>query len=419
VLAAALLGAAACGAAGDPAGPDAPVEPDTGLDAGAGEDGSQDAGGPADGEPPGDAEPSGDGEATADAEVIADGPFDVAPSGSPEVSPDGADPLPADASPTGPSDAEAPPDSASDQSASYPSPSYTRLSETGLYRDLASRALSAGLEEFQPTYQLWSDGAEKRRWVQLPPGTKIDSSNMDRWVLPVGTRFWKQFSIGGVLLETRLVERYGTGPQDYWMGAFVWRADQADAILAEDGQENINGTSHDAPGRKDCGACHNGEPGRALGFSALQLSREGDGLTLATLAGQGRLSDAPPPGAPFHPPGDPAAASVLGYLHANCGHCHNIKGTSWPDTQMVLRLETGEATVETTAIYRTLLGQKLQYWRNPGFDQRVVPGDPAASALLFRMQARGSRDQMPPLATEIVDGTGAGMVMSWIASLPR
>jgi hypothetical protein len=242
---------------------------------------------------------------------------------------------------------------------------------------------------------------------------------MDRWMLPVGTRFWKEFSIGGVLLETRLVERYGTGPQDYWMGAFVWKADQSDAVFAVDGQVDINGTSHDAPPRKHCEVCHNGEPGRALGFSALQLSRKGDGLTLDALAAQGRLSDPPPAGTSFHPPGDPIAAVALGYLHANCGHCHNLKGTSWPDTQMVLRLETGETTLETSGIYRTLVGQKLQYWRHAGFAQRVVAGDPVTSALTFRMQTRGSLDQMPPLATEIVDGIGMDLVTRWIASLPK
>jgi hypothetical protein len=86
---------------------------------------------------------------------------------------------------------------------------------------------------------------------------------------------------------------------------------------------------------------------------------------------------------------------------------------------MVLRLETGETTLEATGIYKTLVGQKLQYWRHVGFDTRVVPGDPVASALMFRMRARGDKDQMPTLATEIVDGTGIDLVTRWIASLPK
>jgi hypothetical protein len=368
-LVAALL-VAGCGGAAGPGGIDAAAEPKV----------------TADGAAP-------DGEGAADAQgVPPDAASDVAPDRAPELPP--------------------PP-------APYARPSYTTLSGTGLYADLASRKLSPQVEEFRPTHALWSDGAEKRRWVQLPPGTKVDTSTMDRWVVPIGTRFWKEFSKGGVLLETRLVERYGTGPDDYWMGAFVWKADQSDAVYLEAGQEDINGTTHDAPPQKHCGACHNGEPGRALGFSALQLSREGEGLTLDALARAGRLSDPPPAGATFHVPGDPLTAEALGYLHANCGHCHNLRGTSWPDTQMVLRLETTDTTVEGSGVWKSLVGQKLQYWRHDGFSQRVVPGDAATSAVLYRMQTRVKREAMPPLATELVDPTGVDIVTRWITSLPK
>jgi hypothetical protein len=372
-VAAAFLLGIGCGDAAGPSGPDGAEK--TGPDAASagGDDGAPDAGGDV-------------GSAMADA--VADAAPDLAPD---------LPPLPV----------------------AYPRPQYTRLSQTGLYTDIATRTLSAGLEEFHPTYTLWSDGAEKRRWIQLPPGTRVDTSDMDRWLFPIGTRFFKEFSLGGVLLETRLVERYGPNPEDFWMGAFVWNADQSDAVFVEAGQLDINGTDHDAPPQKHCGACHNGEPGRSLGFSAMQLSRKGDGLTLDALARQGRLSDPPPPGSSFHPPGDATASLALGYLHANCGHCHNLRGTSWPDTQMVLRLETSDTTLETSGVYRSLVAQKLQYWRHDGFAQRVAPGDVAASGVMFRMQARGTRDQMPPLATEIADGTGLAIVSRWIAALPR
>ena len=54
-----------------------------------------------------------------------------------------------------------------------------------------------------------------------------------------------------------------------------------------------------------------------------------------------------------------------------------------------------------TAIYKSLVGQKVQYWRHPTLTTRVVAGDPAGSAVLARMMIRGSKDQMPPLATEL------------------
>ena len=155
----------------------------------------------------------------------------------------------------------------------YPRPTYATLSETGLFADAATKRIAEDALPFEPTYWLWSDGADKRRWLRLPPGTRIDTTAMDHWVFPIGTKLWKEFSLGGVLLETRLIERYGDGPEDYWMGAFVWNAEQTDAVLAPDGQTDINGTPHDAPAQKDCLACHRGDTGRVLGFSAMQLSR--------------------------------------------------------------------------------------------------------------------------------------------------
>jgi len=120
---------------------------------------------------------------------------------------------------------------------------------------------------------------------------------------------------------------------------------------------------------------------------------------------------------PYTVPGDPTTAAALGYLHANCGHCHNPNGTSWPDTQMVLRLSTEDVDVATSAVYQSLANQPLQYWRGGAIKVRVAPGAPDASAIVARMSTRGTDDQMPPLATELVDADGLAAVRAWIASL--
>jgi hypothetical protein len=326
----------------------------------------------------------------------------------------------ADASPDLPADAtpDATPDLASDLAA-YPRPSYQTLAETGLYADFANRVVAADIRTFTPAHQLWSDAAEKQRWIRLPPGSQIDTAEMDHWQFPVGTKLWKQFGHHGQALETRLVERYGPGPEDYWMGSFVWSADGTTASFALDGQADVNGTQHDAPAAKVCGACHRGDKGRVLGLSALQSSHDGPGLTLDTLAAEGRLSHPPPAGTRYRPPGDPVTAAAFGYLHANCGHCHNKTGTAWPDTQATMRLYVADTVAAEAPIYKTLVGQKVQYWRHPTLTTRVVAGDPAASAVLGRMMARASKDQMPPLATELTDTTGLETITRWIQALPR
>ena len=78
------------------------------------------------------------------------------------------------------------------------------LSETGLYADIATGELAPGVAPFTPRFSLWSDGSEKQRWLLLPDGAQIDTSNMDEWTFPEGTKVWKQFSSAGVRLETRL-----------------------------------------------------------------------------------------------------------------------------------------------------------------------------------------------------------------------
>ena len=296
-------------------------------------------------------------------------------------------------------------------------PAYVRLSEAGLYTDIASKALAPDLLDFQPTHFLWSDGSDKQRWIRLPAGSQIDTSDIDRWQLPVGTQVFKEFSLGGVRLETRLIERYGAGPDDYWMGAFVWSADGSDAIFAPDGAQNVLATAHDVPSTAQCLGCHRGEPGRLLGFTAVQLSRERAGVTLDSLVAQGRLSVPPPAGATYTTPGDPTTAAAIGYLHANCGHCHSPQAIGFTSSNLELRLTTQARTLEETGVYRTAVDQPLAL-PHGDFVFRIRPGFPEDSAIWGLMMTRdGTQQQMPPIATEFADPTGLELVASWIRSL--
>ena len=50
-----------------------------------------------------------------------------------------------------------------------------RLRDTGLYSDWAGKTVTAEAMRFSPQYPLWSDGAAKARWIQLPRGAWIDA----------------------------------------------------------------------------------------------------------------------------------------------------------------------------------------------------------------------------------------------------
>jgi hypothetical protein len=287
-----------------------------------------------------------------------------------------------------------------------------RLSETGLYTDIATGQLADDVVAYTPAFELWSDGADKQRWIRMPDGERIDSTDMDAWSFPVGTKVWKEFSVAGVRVETRLLEKRGADDDDWVALSYVWEPDDRDASAAPLGVLGARGTEHDVPGAGECAACHRGRRSFVLGFSAVQLSADAvvGEIDLSDLVAQGRLT-APPARIPVVP-GTAIERAALGYLHANCSHCHNRTrpdrdgarcfdpGTDFDFTLAVDDL--GE--VATTATYRTAVGDAIK------------PGEPGASKVIDRMGKRGLRG-MPPLATAKVDTEARAVIRQWIEAL--
>lgn len=325
---------------------------------------------------------------------------------------------------------DASPDSAADAANEFDTgvPVYdgpAHLSETGLYSDFVARTVAADVLPYNVRYELWSDGAEKARWLHLPLGTQVDTSEMNRWAFPVGTKVWKEFRVAGVPVETRLLEKRHDGEGGWLMIAFVWRADGSDADAAPLGQVDAGGTPHDVPAQTDCVLCHQEKRAQALGgwsfgdvlngVAAIQLSAEGGNGSLSLLASRGLLSA--PPSGEFEVPGTGVVKAALGYLHANCGHCHDDLVPLSRSRQLRFRLRVTDTTPETTKTYQTTIGVAAVH-TELGFDGViVVPGDPDHSQLYQRISSRGAT-QMPPLATEVVDPTGSATIRDWIAGLP-
>lgn len=298
------------------------------------------------------------------------------------------------------------------------------LSATGLFADIANKEIAASVRPFVPQYTLWSDGADKARWIYLPEcDGAIDTSDENDWSFPVGTRLWKEFSVGGARIETRLIERIGAGPQDFIFTSYLWNAGETEAVRVPDGQVDALGTNHDVPSEDTCHRCHGshakggGRPSRALGFSALQLGHDGEGVTLSALAAEGVLSDAPSATA-FTAPGDAVARAALGYLHANCGHCHNSTADRVPQIDLDLWLDTGVTTVEASAAYVTTVGVPNAIFNDPTMSARIAPGDFQHSSVWFRMSQRNNNAQMPAVGSEAVDPVGTAAIEAWIGSLP-
>ena len=305
------------------------------------------------------------------------------------------------------------------------------LSQTGLYSDIATRTLSNYVQEFEPQYPLWTDTAAKTRWIYLPEcNPVIDNTDEDIWQFPVGTRVWKQFERDGTLIETRLIHRWGPGQNDWTFAAYKWNDLDTEADHLPLGELDAKGTEHDIPDETACKRCHGtnlspgGTPSRILGASAIQLSHSGVGLTMASLSANGNLMV--PNAAGYTVPGNDTERLALGYLHANCGNCHNSTDDGWLAPSLRMRVLAADTDVTQTRAYTTMVDVAPdQFGMTPPneCDFLVDGGSPSNSCVSLRMHARGPDDapgniQMPPLGTQDVDTAGAAAVDAWITSLP-
>ncbi len=287
------------------------------------------------------------------------------------------------------------------------------LAATGLYADILTGVLADEVLEYDVRYPLWSDGSEKSRYLALPPGQVIDTSNMDFWKFPVGTRAWKEFRVGAQRIETRYLEKLNEQQGGWLEVSYVWNAEQSDALPTVSGETNVAGTTHDVPGSEDCRQCHDGVGDVLIGVSALQLSgSEPNGLSM--LAQAGKLSA--PPAGPIDVPGQGVVQDALGYLHAQCGHCHNDRHFLADIRVLRLRLSVLDDQPENTPTYLTSIGQPMNHVVEDSAIA-IVAGNPAQSQLYLRM-AKRDLEAMPPLGTELVDTFGIGLIAEWIIGLP-
>ena len=289
------------------------------------------------------------------------------------------------------------------------------LSETGLYSDFDARVLAPGVLEYAPRWPVWNDGAAQRRWIQLPPGKKVDTSDMDQWTFPEGTKLWMALEVDGVPVETRFLWKRGTGWDHWWMAAYVWREDASDADFFEEGAKNVLGTTHDVPTQTQCVQCHDGVVDVGVGFSALQLSAPKDSQ-LARFSSMGML--APPATREYEPPGIGASRDALVALHANCGNCHvETSRLYWQQTRSSLHLRVGDTTVEQTGAYQAV-GLKIRHIDDVYGLYFFYPGNPSLSQAWLRMNVRTLEWAMPPFDTKEIDIASVSAVGHWIQGLP-
>jgi hypothetical protein len=301
---------------------------------------------------------------------------------------------------------------------------------TGLYAERSATIYTSDAAPYTPGVTLWSDGAEKQRYLYLPRGTSIDTTDMDAWKFPVGTKAWKEFRFGGRLVETRLFWKQDA--TTWASGTYIWNQENTSAPLDTGTKPTILPTGYEIPTAKDCGKCHHGGADKLLGVEAVALSLPtAEGVTLGSLAGSGFLSS-PPLETSSTLPEDATgkAGAALGYLHANCGMpCHSTRGLG-EETNLVLRIRAGEllsvagapATgldARATDAYAATVGKSpttASVAQQFPSTVRISPGHHDQSLVWLLSHRRGAY-QMPPLVSHLVDDAGTQRLADWIDAL--
>jgi hypothetical protein len=299
------------------------------------------------------------------------------------------------------------------------------LSCTGLYGEAgagpAEKAVHPANREFAPGAALWSDGADKRRWIALPQGTQIDTTDANGWVFPERTRIWKEFTFQGKRVETRLMYK----SQGVWVfAAYQWNESETEALAVNGAEVPLaNGGRHSIPSLTQCNECHRGSRDKVLGFQQVLLGLPAaSGLNLAALVQEQRLSRPPARSSHTIPDdGTGLAAAALPWLHVNCGvSCHNETGNAGANmSHMFLRIDPSTLDAASPAdwnVVKMTIGVPAV---TPNFfgGTRIVPGAPDESLIIQLAETRGSNRQMPPLGTHVVDTMGLATLREWIAQL--
>lgn len=313
------------------------------------------------------------------------------------------------------------------------------LSAYNLFADPERQVPNDGLEPYDVITPLFSDYAEKHRFIYLPKGAAMGYRDDGPFDLPVGAALVKTFSYprdardpetGRRLVETRLLIHTPEG----WKGAaYLWNDEQTDAALKvagarvpvawRDASGTERRTDYLVPNMNHCKACHGGFGETApLGLTARQVNRTypyagGARNQLAAWSERGLLAEAPGPGAAPRlaqwddPDSGTLAERVFGYLDINCAHCHNPEGLA-SHTRLDLRYTTGDPHQRGVYYRPTAAGNASR-----GRYYAVVPGDPEASFLLHRMQSTAPNVRMPEVGRTMVHEEGAALIAKWIRAL--
>jgi uncharacterized repeat protein (TIGR03806 family) len=320
-----------------------------------------------------------------------------------------------------------------------PSPAPT-LASYHLFTDAGARIPNAGLTPYALNTPLFSDYAEKQRYVFMPPGQHAQYRPTGVLDLPVGAVLVKTFAYPADFrkpddkvrfIETRLLIHRADG----WVPlTYVWNDEQTEAVLkragmrtevaftdARGGQMRL---SYAVPNVNQCKECHQlGDAITPIGPKARNLNGDyryegGTENQLAHWTRLGLLDGAPAPSdVPATPRWDDPSVAVqaraFAYLDANCAQCHNPQGAA-SNSGLYLEYERAPSVARGLGKRPVAAGKA-----SADLDFDIAPGEPDQSILIHRMESREPGVMMPELGRSLVHNEGVDLIRAYIKQLEK
>jgi len=316
----------------------------------------------------------------------------------------------------------------------------SKLSEYGLFIGKISEQQPAKeLIPYQLNTPLFSDYAEKLRFVKIPAGTHVAYNDSAVFDFPKGTILVKTFyypvdfrspAKGRKLIETRLLIHEEKEWKAY---PYIWDEEQAEAYLDvagdtkqvkyTDEQGKPRQHAYFIPNMNQCKGCHNrSEKMWPIGPSARQLSGtfdygQGKETQLTHWAQLGKLDGIPenaalPRAIVWN---DPSTGTVSErarlWLDINCAHCHRPNG---PASTSGLFLGSEENDPLRIGVRKT----PVAAGRGSGDLQfSIFPGQPDKSILVYRMESKDPGVMMPELGRTLSNKEAIALIRQWIKEM--
>lgn len=307
------------------------------------------------------------------------------------------------------------------------------LSAYRLFDDPAAMHPAPGVLKYELINPLFSDHAEKHRYVFVPAGQAAAYHETDVFSFPAGSVLVKSFAFapdmrqpeaGAYLVETRLLVRQADG----WVAwPYIWNEDRTEAYYAPAGArldiETVSPSGealnlrYAVPNQNQCKTCHlAGRDIAPIGPKARHLALDGppngNQLDAWVRAGilEGLPEDVPAEPAAFDP-WQPLDARARAWLEINCAHCHKADGSA---SNSGLWLTADEANPIRLGIGKHPVAAGRG---SGGLLHVIVPGEPDASILLHRMASTEPGVAMPEIGQSIPDPDGLALIRAWIAAM--